>query len=61
MATLHSYENIDPEKSISLLTHLARASKRIFEKELARKHIIYYGAEAYYKILFEAMKSGFKG
>lgn len=30
-------------------------------KELARKHIIYYGAEAYYKILFEAMKNGFKG
>lgn len=30
-------------------------------KELARKHIIYYGAEQYYKILFEAMKNGFKG
>lgn len=32
-----------------------------YGKELARKHIIYYGAEAYYKILFEAMKNGFKG
>ena len=32
-----------------------------FGKELARKHILYYGAEAYYKILFEAMKHGFKG
>ena len=29
-------------------------------KELARKRIIYYGAEQYYKILFEAMKNGFK-
>ncbi|HLC57668.1 MAG TPA: nucleotidyltransferase domain-containing protein [Candidatus Nanoarchaeia archaeon] len=32
-----------------------------YGKELARKHILYYGAEAYYKILFEAMKNGFKG
>jgi len=39
MATLHSYEDFDPEKSISLLTHLARASKRIFEKDKARMHI----------------------
>jgi len=39
MATLHSYEGIDPEKSISLLTHLARASKRIFEKDKARMHV----------------------
>jgi chromosome segregation ATPase len=39
MATLHSYEDYDPEKSISLLTHLARASKRIFEKDMARKHV----------------------
>lgn len=31
-----------------------------YGKELARKHIIYYGAEQYYKILFEAMKNGFK-
>jgi len=30
-------------------------------KEFARKHVIVYGAEAYYKILFEAMKHGFKG
>ncbi len=36
MATLHSYEDFDPEKSISLLTHLARASKRIHEKDAAR-------------------------
>ncbi len=32
-----------------------------YGKELARKHIIFYGAEQYYKILFEAMKNGFKG
>ncbi|MFZ3077141.1 MAG: nucleotidyltransferase domain-containing protein [Candidatus Aenigmatarchaeota archaeon] len=32
-----------------------------FGKELARKHILVGGAEAYYKILFEAMKHGFKG
>lgn len=30
-------------------------------KEAAKKHIIVYGAEAYYKILFEAMRNGFKG
>jgi len=39
MPTLHSYEELDPEKSISLLTHLAGASKRIFEKEKARMHV----------------------
>ena len=39
MPTLHSYEELDPEKSISLLTHLAGASKRIFEKEKARRHV----------------------
>jgi hypothetical protein len=32
-----------------------------YGKELARKHILYYGAEQYYKILFWAMKNGFKG
>jgi len=32
-----------------------------YGKELARKHIILYGAEAYYKMLFEAAKHGFKG
>ena len=32
-----------------------------YGKELARKHILVYGAEPYYKILFEAMKHGFKG
>jgi predicted nucleotidyltransferase len=32
-----------------------------YGKELARKHILVYGAEAYYKILLEAMKNGFKG
>lgn len=32
-----------------------------YGKELARKHILYYGAEQYYQILFEAMKNGFKG
>ncbi len=32
-----------------------------YGKELARKHILYYGAEAYYTILFEAIKNGFKG
>lgn len=31
-----------------------------YGKELARRHILFYGAEAYYKILFEAMKNGFK-
>lgn len=32
-----------------------------YGKEVARKHILCYGAEQYYKILFEAMKNGFKG
>jgi predicted nucleotidyltransferase len=32
-----------------------------YGKELARKHIIIYGAETYYKILFRAMMNGFKG
>ena len=32
-----------------------------YGKELARKHILCYGAEQFYKILFEAMKNGFKG
>ncbi len=32
-----------------------------YGKEIAKKHVIVYGAEAYYKILFEAMKYGFKG
>lgn len=32
-----------------------------YGKELARKHVIHYGAEQYYNILFEAMKNGFKG
>ncbi len=32
-----------------------------YGKELVRKHIIFYGAEAYYKIIFEAIKHGFKG
>ncbi len=32
-----------------------------YGRELARKHIIYYGAEQYYSILFKAMKHGFKG
>ncbi len=31
-----------------------------YGKELIRKHIVCYGAEIYYKILFEAMKHGFK-
>ena len=32
-----------------------------YGKEFAKKHIIIQGAEMYYKILFEAMKHGFKG
>jgi predicted nucleotidyltransferase len=32
-----------------------------YGKELARKHVIIYGAEPYYRILFEAMRHGFKG
>lgn len=32
-----------------------------YGKELVRKHIIFYGAEIYYKILMEAIKHGFKG
>ncbi len=31
-----------------------------YGKELIKKHIIYYGAEQYYKTLFEAMRNGFK-
>jgi predicted nucleotidyltransferase len=29
-------------------------------KELAKKHVIYCGAEAYYRLLFKAIKNGFK-
>lgn len=32
-----------------------------YGKELARKHLIYHGAEGYYKILLEAIQNGFKG
>ena len=32
-----------------------------YGKELARKHVVFYGAEPYYAILFEAIKHGFKG
>ncbi|MBI2140223.1 nucleotidyltransferase domain-containing protein [Candidatus Woesearchaeota archaeon] len=32
-----------------------------YGKELARKHIIYTGAEPYYRMLFEAIRHGFKG
>ncbi len=32
-----------------------------YGKEIARKHVIICGAESYYKILFEAMRNGFKG
>jgi len=32
-----------------------------FGKELAKKHIIVSSVESYYKILFEAMRNGFKG
>ena len=39
MPTLHSYEDFDPEKSTTLLKFLARASKRIHEKEAARKAV----------------------
>ncbi len=32
-----------------------------YGKELVRKHVIFYGAEIYYKLLFEVIKYGFKG
>jgi predicted nucleotidyltransferase len=32
-----------------------------YGKECSRKHVIIYGSESYYKILFEAVKNGFKG
>ena len=32
-----------------------------YGKECSRKHIMIYGGESYYKILFEAVKNGFKG
>ncbi len=32
-----------------------------YGKELARTHIMYYGAEQYYTLLFKAMNHGFKG
>ncbi len=32
-----------------------------YGKELVKKHVIFYGAEQYYAIVFEAMKHGFKG
>lgn len=32
-----------------------------YGKELARKHIIFFGGESYYRILLEAIENGFKG
>ncbi len=32
-----------------------------YGKEMARKHLIVFGAEAFYKILFKAVEHGFKG
>ena len=33
--------------------------KHNYGKEIVKNSLIFYGAEAYYKIMFEAMKNGF--
>jgi len=53
---IHGYVFTDEEFS-QMLTN----KEFNYGKELARKHLIYYGAEQYYKILFEVMNNGFKG
>jgi hypothetical protein len=32
-----------------------------YGKEIAKKHILWYGTESYYKIILKSLKNGFKG
>ena len=51
---IHLYVLTDEEFKQMLLD-----KRHNYGKEAVRDNLIYYGAEAYYKILFEAMKNGF--
>ena len=51
---IHLYVFTDDEFKQMLLDE-----KYNYGKEIVKNNLIFYGAEAYYKILFEAMKNGF--
>lgn len=51
---IHLYVFTDDEFKIMLLD-----KNYNFGKEIVKNNLIFYGAESYYKILFEAMKNGF--
>ncbi len=52
--SIHLYVFTDEEFKQMLLDE-----KHNYGKEAVKDNLIFYGAEAYYKILFEAMKNGF--
>ena len=52
--SIHLYVFTDEEFKQMLLD-----KKHNYGKEAVKDNLIFYGAEAYYKILFEAMKNGF--
>jgi len=52
--SIHLYVFTDEEFKQMLLSE-----KHNYGKETVKNNLIFYGAEAYYKILFEAMKNGF--
>ena len=51
---IHLYVFTDDEFKLMLLDE-----KHNYGKEIVKNSLIFYGAEAYYKIMFEAMKNGF--
>ena len=51
---IHLYVFTDDEFKQMLLDE-----KHNYGKEIVKNNLIFYGAEAYYKIMFEAMKNGF--
>ncbi|MFH1053161.1 MAG: nucleotidyltransferase domain-containing protein [Candidatus Woesearchaeota archaeon] len=53
---IHLYVFKEPEFMQMLLDKKAN-----YGKEIVKNNLILYGAEAYYKIIFEAMKNGFNG
>ena len=51
---IHLYVFTDDE-----FTQMFLDEKHNYGKEIVKNNLIFYGAEAYYKIMFEAMKHGF--
>ena len=51
---IHLYVFTDDEFKQMLLDE-----KHNYGKEIVKNNLVFYGAEAYYKIMFEAMKNGF--